>query len=93
MLTDWLQEDKLLNYEELCSKIDTFMKDYANWIIVKHVDYLCLCYITVTDTPRMHVTIRFDHDLHVDVFNGELKLASGALEWILGKSFKVAMWS
>ena len=93
MLTDWLHEDKIVTYEELCGKIDSFMKDYANWIIVKNVDYICLCNITVSDTPRLHVAIRFDRSLHVDVYKGELKLDDGALEWILGKSCKLLMWS
>jgi hypothetical protein len=81
LLTDWLQNDKVTTYADLSGYIDTFIKDYSNWTVVKGADHICLCWINVIGTPRLHVVIRFAHDLHVDVFIGELKLDDSTLEW------------
>ena len=93
LFSDFLVDDKIATYEELCGRISETVSDYQHWITVKESDAVCLCNITFTETPRMRVVIRINKQMLVSVYNGELKLDSSALEWILGKSCTLTLWS
>jgi hypothetical protein len=90
---NWLSTDKINSFDELCDKMDAFMKDYPEWITSWTAEYICVCRIDFMNVPRITAAIRIDQSLHVDIFKGELQLDSSSLAWALGTDCVVKCWS
>jgi THAP domain len=91
---DWLLKDKIVSFDELSTNLDQYIKDnYSDWIIAHTAEFICIYRIVLIDSPRITVAVRINTSLHVDVFRGELQLASTSLAWILGAECTVTCWS
>jgi hypothetical protein len=51
------------------------------------------CCIKLSEIPHISVPIRCDNSLHVEVFQGELKVDTSCSEWVIGKECKLTHWS
>ena len=91
---NWMFDDQIVNFDELSAKVDQYIKkDYSDWIISRTAEYICIYRMNLVDSPRINVALRIDASLHVDVFKGELQLASQSIAWVVGADCAVKCWS
>jgi hypothetical protein len=95
VLTDWLSDDKISTFDDLCSKAGDFVKGSTDveWLVIRRREFLCISAVEVNDVPRFTVVIRVSEDMTVDVFKGDCAISTDSLHWVLGADCKLACWS
>jgi hypothetical protein len=90
---DWLSQDAIEDYDELCNAIERYVQNYIKWRVIKNDTFICFYIIDIDDIPRLRVSVRINKALCVEVHKGELLLSKTSLSWVLGSENKLTCFS